>query len=472
MNILHLTLGIPELRSGGLVSYAYSVAITQARMGHTVSMVYPGNKRLLVKNAEIKKYKMNDCFSIYKIVNPSYVAVPLGVKNPEYIMQSGDRRMYQSFLDTVKPDLVHIHSFMGFHKEFIEEISKREIPIVYTTHDYYPLCPKTSMVDYNKQNCSGAVPDKCARCNADANNSMILQHVLQSEWFPKIKKSKFLKELKRKRKSTVQEAADDNGMSVEKTAGIELSPELIEQYRKLLQYQTEIFDYVDIVHCNSTITEEIFKPHFGDKKHFVLNITNQGVKDFRKVDIGLPYTMNAGKLNIGFIGIRDFHKGYWILRDAGEILYNKGLQFCITLYGDEFDVDKERYPFCKEKGIFNHNSLPEVMKTLDILVVPGFWYETFGFTAMEAVANSVPVLVSTHTGSKDLLKDVTTPHLFEPDPKSLSELLELYIKNPELLKQIRCEQDNIRLTLSMNEHVTELLGNIDENINEMMNRGH
>lgn len=470
MNILHLTLGIPELRSGGLISYAYSVASTEAGMGHIVTMIYPGKRRFHKKSSEIKKSKMTNNISIYKIINPPYVAVPLGVKNPEYIMQPGNRRIYQAFLNTVKPDLVHIHTYMGFHKEFIEDISMREIPIVYTTHDYYLVCPKTSRVDYNNHNCSGAVPDKCARCNSDANNSMLLQYVLQSEWYIKIKKSKIVTYLKRKRKKSVLKSSDRYDMSVEKTSDIELTTEVLEQYRKLLQYQTDMFEYVDIVHCNSTVSEEMYTPYFGDKKHFVLNITTQGVKDFRKLDTNQTFKINAAKLNIGFIGISDFHKGYWILRDAGEILYMKGLQFNLIFFGDEFDIDTERYPFCKNKGTFDHNNLPEVMKTLDILVVPGFWYETFGLSAMEAVANGVPVLVSTHTGSKDLLNEVITPHLFDPDPKSLAELLEQYIENPELLELTRSEQDKIRLTFSMSEHVMELLENIDENVQNIKNK--
>ena len=97
------------------------------------------------------------------------------------------------------------------------------------------------------------------------------------------------------------------------------------------------------------------------------------------------------------------------------------------------------------------------MAELDLLIVPGYWYETFGFSTIEAIANNVPVLVSEHTGSKDLLIEMTTPRFFEPNVLELSKLLEKYIQNPELLKKACKEQNNIHLVCTMREHVKLLL---------------
>lgn len=108
-------------------------------------------------------------------------------------------------------------------------------------------------------------------------------------------------------------------------------------------------------------------------------------------------------------------------------------------------------------GMFPHNAISDVMKTLDVMVVPSFWYETFGFSALEAVAYGVPVLVSNRAGSKDVLRNISMPHEFKPDPRELSELLENYISKPELLDKLQKEQQRLTPTFSMKEHVKQLL---------------
>lgn len=208
MNFLHITLGVPQLRTGGLITYAYAVAETESKMGHTVTILYPGNYTLTKKKSHIRKYYAQGKFSIYKVINPSFVAIPFGVKSPARITKPGNRKMYTDFLDDIKPDIVHVHTFMGFSRELFEEIKKRNIPIVYTTHDYYPICPKTSRVNVNNEICNGSAPEKCALCNANASESMILQYILQSEWYPKIKRSKLLMKLKQKRNKFIQNGSE------------------------------------------------------------------------------------------------------------------------------------------------------------------------------------------------------------------------------------------------------------------------
>ena len=43
------------------------------------------------------------------------------------------------------------------------------------------------------------------------------------------------------------------------------------------------------------------------------------------------------------------------------------------------------------------------MISADLLVAPSIWYETFGFTVLEALSYGVPVIVSDHVGAKDIV---------------------------------------------------------------------
>ena len=58
----------------------------------------------------------------------------------------------------------------------------------------------------------------------------------------------------------------------------------------------------------------------------------------------------------------------------------------------------------QEKG-FAYSQLGEIMADTDVLVAPSVWYETFGFTVLEALSYGVPVIVSEHVGAKDIVGD-------------------------------------------------------------------
>ena len=54
----------------------------------------------------------------------------------------------------------------------------------------------------------------------------------------------------------------------------------------------------------------------------------------------------------------------------------------------------DRYPYSELKKIFDET---------DVLVAPSIWYETFGFTVLEALSYGVPVIISGNVGAKDIL---------------------------------------------------------------------
>lgn len=463
MKILHITLGIPKYRAGGLINYAYSVAMTESKIGYDVTMLYPGHYDMLRRHSRIKRIVQTEHFKVFELINPSFVAVPLGIKNPDLFLKAGDSRMYAEFLQMINPDLIHIHTFMGFHKELFEELKNFPASVVFTTHDYYPVCPKTSRINEKNEICQHENAFNCAQCNKQARNSIFVQYVLQSRWYPQLKRTAFLTNLKKKRKVFMKESADEEvvvSSEVKETIGMGT----VNKYEKLIEQFNKNLSCVDIFHCNSSVTEMIYRDMFTEKKHFILNITSNGIIDMRNGTKVLPYH-DKGIINIGFIGIRNYHKGYWILRDAGKILHSKGYKFQISFYGDEFNLDVEKYSFCMDMGMFPHNELPDVMKTLDVMVVPSYWFETFGFSTLEAVANGVPVLVSNHAGSKDILQNISMPHEFTPEPYELSELLEKYLATPELLDQLQKEQQRLSPIFSMKEHVKQLLEEIDGLVN-------
>lgn len=54
------------------------------------------------------------------------------------------RKESLKFLNTINPDIIHIHTLMGLPIEFIRAAKELKIKIIFTTHDYYGLCPKVN----------------------------------------------------------------------------------------------------------------------------------------------------------------------------------------------------------------------------------------------------------------------------------------------------------------------------------------
>ena len=55
MKILHYALGFPPYRSGGLTKLCVDLMVQQAKEGHTVALLWPGQMGFIKQKVAIKK---------------------------------------------------------------------------------------------------------------------------------------------------------------------------------------------------------------------------------------------------------------------------------------------------------------------------------------------------------------------------------------------------------------------------------
>lgn len=60
-------------------------------------------------------------------------------------------------------------------------------------------------------------------------------------------------------------------------------------------------------------------------------------------------------------------------------------------------------PYIKVHDRYSYPELEKIFDETDVLVAPSIWYETFGFTVLEALSYGVPVIISGNVGAKDIL---------------------------------------------------------------------
>ncbi len=64
-------------------------------------------------------------------------------------------------LDIESPDVVHTHNISGFSVAVWREVKRRKIRLVHTLHDYYLMCPRTTLFRRSK-----ACEKRCTDCKA------------------------------------------------------------------------------------------------------------------------------------------------------------------------------------------------------------------------------------------------------------------------------------------------------------------
>lgn len=455
MKILHYLPGLPPVRGGGMVKYALDLIDSERKYGNYVSILVPGaythfhkDETRVVK----KKWENIDC---YHIQNSLPVSGGSGICELSLLHQEGNEHVYIYFLEKVKPQIIHIHSFMGLHCSFLRAAKQLNIPIIYTTHDFYGICPKAILLNELRQ-CVVTDGSQCDGC-VDGNKSTkklvweqsVAYRMLKSNYLVnRLEYSQRLVPLKiyiRSFRHNYKKNDSEQSKNVNKN-----DVQRIKEYKRIQCYYREMFQYVTKFHYNSIQTEEVFRQCLGEKiKGNVIPISNKSIADRRKRRI-------YGKtLRIGFIG-QGVYKGFELLKDAMAALYIKGMQ---DLECHVYFNPKEKMPaYVISHEPYREADMEKVYDNMDILVLPSICKETFGLVVLEALSHGVPVFVSENVGAKELLGENSGMGIVVKATKnSLQEALESVYCNRELLSQMNLAICKWEKEFDYNKHVQEVL---------------
>lgn len=386
MNILHYSLGLPPYRTGGLTKFCVDLMGEQARQGHNVFLLWPGEMKIFNKDIKIKVRNSYEGILNYEIINPLPIPLDEGINDVEKFMGFGDKTVYKSFLERLIPDVIHIHTFMGLHMAFLEAAIELGIRTVFTTHDFFPICPKVTMY-INGGVCSN-IEDyaRCSECNKSALPVNTIR-ILQSPLYRRMKNSYLLKELRRKHRQEYFGKEENQNVACSNN---------VMPYKRLRDYYKMMFQSVSFVHYNSAVTKENYDKFLGEHEGVIISITHSDISDKRKIR---EYCNEM--LNITYLGQPNGAKGFYILKDALDELWKENKKFSLNIY---FKMGIES-PYVIENDRYSYSELEDIFLNTDLLIAPSVWFETFGFTVAEALSYGVPVLISQNVGAKDILPE-------------------------------------------------------------------
>lgn len=392
MRVLHVSLGLPPLRTGGLTRYFTELMDAQADFGYEIALLYPG--RFLPGWTRINAKKLDNLIA-FEVVNPLPVPLTYGVAEPKAFMSSCDNPdAYKSCIEKFHPDVIHIHSFQGIHKEFFDIAKGLDIPMLFTTHDYFPACPRCTLVNRYGENCSCPSASRCAECCSGIGMTLGKSRVMQSGLYSRLKQSQIVRGFGSCVKREM--SASDNSVRISMP-----SAEQIDAYRDYLDYNRAVFNDIDVVAPNTLMTERMYSRYFPDARYRLIPITHAGLNSTHEAG---GSSGRSTPVTMAYFGGVKRYKGFATLCDAVRILHSSGFEFELDLYGDDYPV-LEDIPEVHSFGRVAPESMRDILKEHDVVVVPSICHETCGFVVLEALCEHIPVVCSDAVGASELVSD-------------------------------------------------------------------
>lgn len=392
MRVLHVSLGLPPLRTGGMTRYCIELAQSQLDHGDRVALLFPG--RFLPGKTRIKQSLWHGV-ETFEVINPLPVALTYGIDSPaQFTTPCNAISAYEKLLSTFMPSYIHVHCFQGIHREFFELAKSRSIPLLFTTHDYYPICSRCTFVNPSGERCmKGPAPERCAECSRGRGMTFQKNIVMQSAAYARLKESKLMRYFgeRVKRRMSVSRAneADKD----------ELPHGYVEAFGKLIDYNRSIIKMFDALLTNSELTERTYRHYYPKLNYIRLPITHSGLE--RHVGSRVS-DEDKHPSRIAYYGGNKKYKGIEVLAKASELLFKRGVKVEFLLYGDDYPEPLQVIGGVK-KGKLDPRDVLVTMSECDFVVVPSTYPETFGFVVLEALCCGTPVICSDVVGASDLV---------------------------------------------------------------------
>jgi len=411
--ILYICHNHPDIRPGGAENYALELhealrssgefePVFLARSGPPVSVSacpHPGTQVAAV-NDDPNQYFFYTDLGDFEWLN--------GTSNNKDLVT----RYYRNFLEGCRPDLVHFQHTSGLGYDLLRQTRNTmpEAPIVYTLHEFMPICHRSGQMlrtINNDELCTHASPRRCHEC------------------FPSI------------------------------------SPQAFFMRKKFVQSH---FALVDLFLSPSRFLLERFAAWGipADKLRFEENA--------RLLTGPLDGSLEDRPRNrFGFFGQINQYKGLDILLRAMQILGREGADGAsmhLWVHGANLELASAA---CQEEikalleatranvtmvGRYGPADLPELMARVDWVVVPSIWWENSPLVIQEAYLHHRPVICSNIGGMAEKVRDgVSGLHFRVRDPQNLARVMRRAAQTQGLWDQLRRGVPPVH---PMTEHVARL----------------
>ncbi|MFE8071985.1 glycosyltransferase [Marinobacteraceae bacterium S3BR75-40.1] len=317
---------------------------------------------------------------------------------------TGIDQRFAEVLDKVQPDLVHVGHLNHLSTSLLREAALRDIPIIYTLHDYWIMCPRGQFMQTSPKDptdlwaaCDGQDDRKCAeRC--------------YSRYF--------------------------SGAPDEYEADVAYWSDWV---GRRMRHVGEMTELVDLFVAPARYLSNRYREDFG---------LPQGKLVY--LDYGFDRARMAGRerpsgepFTFGYIGTQIPAKGiHDLIRAFGRLEGSAMLRIWGKPRGQDTEALKgmiaalpeglsERVEWCPEYR--NQHLVPDVFNRCDAIVVPSVWVENSPLVIHEAQQARVPVITANAGGMAEYVEHEVNGLLFEHRSfTALSDQMQRLLDDPDL----------------------------------------
>ena len=296
------------------------------------------------------------------------------------------RRKIGKALDDMKPDVVHLNNInFQLTPSIIDEIKKRNIPLVWTLHDYQLICPAHLLYNSDK-NCV------CEKCVGKSKISCIKNKCIHSS-----------------RIKSILGAAESFFYKIKgtyKKVDLFIAPSKF-LYSKLVADNRKMFENRTVVLHN----------------YVAKHTASENIKS----KFPFPYVAFAGRLSQ--------EKGTRILKETARLLPN--VQFVVMGGGEEENMLKEEKNI-HLTGFVTGQMLVDNVAGARAVAVPSVCFENCPMTILEAQMLSVPAVTMNMGGMAELVEDGKTGVLAESvNSRAFAAAVENILSDDKRLEQMK-----------------------------------
>jgi glycosyltransferase involved in cell wall biosynthesis len=366
------------------------------------------------------------------------------------------------YLTRTKPDLMHIHSRFGLPASMSEIAHRKGISVVNTIHVYGYICQKRVMIDREGEPCCG--PDdvlKCAECTGilDYRRERFRARSRRFKERLKQKSPRFFNTLLKIKARMRMTGRSGQPLAVQATSGRssdDALKTLAERLAVRLKYCVDMLnDYSDRVICvSSDVKVTLSRYGVRDDKMLVQHIGSTIAERQTIEDRPLHKPLVVG--NIGGV---NHYKGTHILVEAAAKTKNK--EFLVLIYGkyvksyvDQMSAVADGIPL-EFMGRYEPEGLAEILKHIDVMVLPSICNDTAPQTIFESFSGGVPIIASNIGGFPDFVHHEKNGLLFEAgNSADLAEKIDYVLSHSDKIGEFR---KNIPRLKTIDDNAKELI---------------
>ena len=409
MKILQVIHDFVDSNKGGSELYTYYLS-RELGKNHEVSILYYCNEYNWQDGLILKSGKIKD-LSIYTINIPTSNLYHWSILNYK---NSRVDKLFENVLQRFEPDIIQFQHLLFSSMNFPNIAKRRRIPCIHTLHDYYLICPCTTMINQDFNRSKKIERAKCFKC--------ILKPY--------------------SRKDLVQKL------------GFGLPYCAILFYHLYIARNImvrKVFKNIDMFISPSEFLKDVFI-RFGIPKDKIIHLSNgmnyeiMNNKHVVKNNTGHPLTF-------AYIGGHQTEKGIPLLIKAFNPIKNAQLYIYGTGREKEY-LQMITNPNISLKGFIYDEEKSEVFSKINVLIVPSLMFENSPLTIQEAFMFNVPVITSNIGGMKELVANgINGLHFKVGDVEDLRHKIKYFVDNQNEIQRMG---ENVPKIKSIQENAMEL----------------